>query len=293
MNITRSLRSTTLALTALAAVTLPALHASAQTVTGQSIVVNPVSPVSVGSLTLINVDTGQPVPGYNPIPSGTTLNLAALPKRLSIRANTVGPVQSVLFGLDGNLNYHSENVAPFSLCDGSDCATALRPGQHTIVATPFTGTSGGGIAGLGLSVTYSVVGTAQTPAPAPTFGVTSFTLINADTNQPVPGYDPIQPGARLQLSALPKRLNFRVNTAGNVRSIRFVRPSGRVYVENEAPFALCGDTKGSNGRKGDYLACAAGELTVGNRRISAAPFTEMFAKGKTAQTYTLPFTIVR
>ncbi|GHF50287.1 hypothetical protein HNQ07_002913 [Deinococcus metalli] len=288
MTTSRSLRAA-LILSALVATVPAAVHA--QTVKSQSIVVNPTSPVSVGSLTLINAATGQPVPGFNPIQPGATLNLAALPKSLSIRANPVGTVQSVRFGLDSNLNYHSENIAPFSLCDGSDCAEALRPGQHTVIATPYTGANASGQAGLGLSVTYSVVNVAQAPTPAPAFAVTSITLINADTNQPVPGYDPIQPGARLQLSALPKRLNFRANTSGNVRSVRFIRTGNRQYVENEAPFAYCGDTKGGNGKKGDYLACDGAFFTAGTHQLSATPFTQMFAKGTMGGTYTVPYSV--
>ncbi|WP_309569806.1 hypothetical protein, partial [Deinococcus sp.] len=227
------------------------LAASAQTVKGQSIVVNPVTPIAVGSITLINAATGQPVPGYDPIQPGATLNLATLPRSLSLRANLVGQVGSVRFGLDGNLNYHSENIAPFSLCDGNDCVEALRGGLHTMIATPYTAANAGGQAGLGVSLTYTVVNTpvaapapAPAPAPTPSFAVTSFTLINADNNKPVPGYDPIRPGARLQISALPKRLNFRANTTGTVKSVRFIRTGNKQYVENQAPFAYCGDTKG-------------------------------------------------
>ncbi|THF84960.1 hypothetical protein E7T09_18100 [Deinococcus sp. KSM4-11] len=290
MTTSRPLRFT-LILTALTSLAPIAAYAQ---VKSQSIVVNPTSPISVGSVTLLNADTNQPVPGYDPIQPGATLNLATLPARLSLRANTVGQVGSVRFGLDGNLNYHSENIAPFSLCNGSDCAEALRGGQHTMIATPYTAANAGGQMGLGLSLTYAVVNVAQAPAPtpAPAFAVTSFTLINADNNQPVPGYDPIRPGARLQLSALPRHLNFRANTTGTVKSVRFIRTGNKQYVENQAPFAYCGDTKGGNGRKGDYLTCDGAFFTTGNHQITGTPFTEMFAKGRAGLVYNLQYSVV-
>jgi hypothetical protein len=46
------------------------------------------------------------------------------------------------------------------------------------------------------------------------FAVTSVTLINADTGQPVEGFDPRPDGAVINLAKLPTRnINFRANTS--------------------------------------------------------------------------------
>ncbi|WP_165795260.1 hypothetical protein [Deinococcus koreensis] len=292
-----------LSLIALASLTPLLPLAAAQSVKGQSIVVNPVGGAAVTGLTLINADTNQPVPGFDPIQPGATLDLTKLPGKLNIRANTSGAVKSVWFGLDGNGNYRLEGGAPYSLCSdrGGDydaCpAPVFAPGPHNLLATPFAGTEGSGAAGQAASLNFTVVRSAAqapapTPTPAPAAAVTSFTLINADTNQPVPGFDPIPAGARLRLSALPPRLNVRANTSGNVRSVRFVR-DGQTYVENEAPYSMCGDTKDKSGKKGDFLPCPADRFSPGNHRLSATPFTQMFAKGSTGQALTWDYSVDR
>ncbi|PZR77174.1 MAG: hypothetical protein DLM52_05080 [Chthoniobacterales bacterium] len=59
---------------------------------------------SVVSLTLINADSDQPIPGYDPINNGAVINSASLPtQHLNVRANTSpATVGSVRFGLDAN-----------------------------------------------------------------------------------------------------------------------------------------------------------------------------------------------
>lgn len=295
---TRSLSAALLGTLALAAVALPA--ATAQTVKGQSITVNPTAPAAVTGLTLIDADTNKPVPGFDPIQPGATLDLARLPARMNMRANVSGAVKSVWFGLDGNGNYRLQGGVPYSLCsdNGGDyepCPAAVfAPGAHSLLATPFTAANGGGTAGLAASLTYTVVRSAAAqPTPAPALAVTSFTLINADTNQPVPGFDPIRPGARLRLSALPSRLNVRANVGSGVRSVRFAQKGSKDYLENEAPFALCGDSKDKSGKKGDYLNCGADRFAPGQHRLTATPFSKMFAGGTAGQALTLDFTVER
>lgn len=294
---TRSLSAALLGTLALAAVALPA--ATAQTVKGQSITVNPTAPVAVTGVTLINADTNKPVPGFDPVQPGATLDLARLPARLNMRANVSGAVKSVWFGLDGNGNYRLQGGAPHSLCNdkGGDyepCPAAVfAPGAHSLLVTPFTAANGGGSAGLAASLTYTVVRSTAAPAPTPAVAVTSLTLINADTNQPVPGFDPVRPGARLRLSALPPRLNVRANVGNGVRSVRFTEKGVKEYVENEAPFALCGDSKDKSGKKGDYLSCGSNRLSPGTHRLTATPFAKMFAGGAAGQALTLDFVVER
>ena len=97
-------------------------------------------PVRSRRCTLINAETDEPVPGFDPILEGATLKLSDLPTRkLSIRANTSAPnVGSVKFGLDGNDDYRTEKRPPYALTgdQGGDYA-AWTPsvGKHRVTAT--------------------------------------------------------------------------------------------------------------------------------------------------------------
>jgi hypothetical protein len=114
------------------------------------------------SLTLINADTDQPIPGYTALPANATLNLAALPTRhLNIQANTAPTVVgSVRFGYDTNANYRVETQAPYALAsdtNGDYNAWTPTVGKHTLTATPFTKGSAGGEAGTPLTITLTVI----------------------------------------------------------------------------------------------------------------------------------------
>lgn len=285
------LKRSTLALS-LAALTLAA--AGAQKVRPNSIQVNPAGP-SVTSLTLMDVGTNRPVPGYDPIPQGATLDLGTLPAKLNVRANTAGgPLGSVRFALDGNASYKLENGAPYALCSDTRGAYFACPanvfsvGQHRLAATPTTGMNGGGTVGAGAAVAFSVVRSEKAA-----IAVTGLTLINAETDQPVPGYDPIPAGAALRLSALPRQLNIRANVTPGVGSVRFTLSGAQDRLENEAPFALCSDTNNKNGNKGAYFACAGNVLSPGAHTLSATPYPQLFGKGAPGQALSWTFTVER
>ncbi len=127
---------------------------------------------AVVSFTLFNADTDLPIAGYDPLPSGATLNLATLPTRnLNIRANTnPATVGSVRFGYDANANYRVEGIVPYALA-GDNGTVNGRPnynpwtpavGSHTLTATPFTAGGAGGSAGTPLTVTFTVTDGAPT-----------------------------------------------------------------------------------------------------------------------------------
>jgi hypothetical protein len=113
--------------------------------------------------TITNVVDGSPVPGFDPIPGGATINLGKVGSALSIRANTVpAAVGSVAFALDATYT-HTENTAPYTLCsdDGAgtitSCASVLTPGAHTLTATPYSAASLGGTAGTPFTVAFTLV----------------------------------------------------------------------------------------------------------------------------------------
>jgi hypothetical protein len=72
---------------------------------------------------------------------------------------------------------------------------------------------------VGLLASAGTVGAAQT--------VTGLTLINADTDQPIAGFNPIAANATLDLATLPtRRLNVRANTSPTtVGSVKFALDS--------------------------------------------------------------------
>jgi hypothetical protein len=125
----------------------------------------------VQSFTLVDADTGLPVPGHDPLPSA--INLATLPtRRLNIRANTSPAiVGSVQFGYDGNPSFRVENAAPYALAGNTGAVyNAWTPtvGSHVVTATPFTEANAIGSAGGALIQPFVVADdTASEPSPRP------------------------------------------------------------------------------------------------------------------------------
>ncbi|HYE99009.1 MAG TPA: DUF5060 domain-containing protein, partial [Planctomycetota bacterium] len=114
--------------------------------------------------------------------------------------------------------------------------------------------------------------------------VSSLTLINADTDQPIAGFDPIANGATLNLDTLPTRnLNIRANTTPSiVGSVRFgYDGNANVRTENAAPYALAGDSSGN------YYAWTP---TAGSHSVTATPYTGSNASGTAGTAKTITFT---
>ncbi|MGD0524600.1 MAG: hypothetical protein ABSE49_05635 [Polyangiaceae bacterium] len=115
--------------------------------------------------TVTNVVDGSPVPGFDPIPGGATINLGKVGSALSVRANTVpAAVGSVAFALDATYT-HTENTAPYTLCSDNgagvvtSCASILTVGAHTLKATPYSAADLGGTAGTPFTVAFTIVDT--------------------------------------------------------------------------------------------------------------------------------------
>ena len=134
---------------------------------------------AVTGLTLVNADTGAPIAGFDPILSGTTLNLATLPtRRLNIRANTnptsVGSVKFVYTG-----GTRVEETAPYAMTGrtSSTVYNAWTPavGSFTVTATPYDADAASGTPGTAKTVSFSVIdsstGSVTPPPPPPTSGI--------------------------------------------------------------------------------------------------------------------------
>jgi hypothetical protein len=119
----------------------------------------------------------------------------------------------------------------------------------------------------------------------PTQAVISFTLINADTDQPVPGYEVLNNGAVINSASLPTtHLNIRANTnPATVGSVRFGfdgNPNARI--ESAAPYALFGDVSGNYN---------AGTLSTGGHTLTGTPYTNKSATGTAGTSLTISFTV--
>jgi len=102
---------------------------------------------TVASFTLIDAKitddpTGSPVPGFNPITNGATIDLGLVGVYLSMRANppAVATIGSIAFALDATFTHTAETM-PYSLCgdDGKGNFTpcVMPVGKHTLTATLY------------------------------------------------------------------------------------------------------------------------------------------------------------
>ena len=126
----------------------------------------PTPSISVSSLTLVDADTFQPISQFNPIASGTTINLATLPSHnLTIQANTSpATVGSVAFDLVNSGYLNTVNTAPYDLCGTAPCSN-LGVGLHSLTTTPYMGPNASGGAGTSMSISFSVIDPTPTPIP--------------------------------------------------------------------------------------------------------------------------------
>lgn len=127
---------------------------------------------------------------------------------------------------------------------------------------------------------YAVAATgvelAARPIPPAGIAVLSFSLMNADTDQPIAGFDPIPDGAVVNLAKLPTRnLNVRANTTpGRVGCVQFGLDGNENFnTEREAPYALAT----SGGPPGDFSPWTP---AAGTRVVTATPWTGPPAPGK-------------
>ena len=121
------------------------------------------SVMRVASFTLINADTDSPVEAHDPMGNNAELDTESLgTQNLTLRANTSPQlVGSVIFDVDKTVSAHTENLFPYSLTEdgkGDYEPWQLGNGQHTVTGTPYDGKDGGGDAGIGLSITFTITG---------------------------------------------------------------------------------------------------------------------------------------
>ena len=111
-------------------------------------------PQTVAAFTLIDAKitgdpTGSPIPGFDPITYGATIDLGTVGVYLSMRANPppVATVGSIAFALDATFT-HTAGTMPYSLCGddgkGNFVPCVLPVGKHTLTATMYPQANLGG-----------------------------------------------------------------------------------------------------------------------------------------------------
>jgi hypothetical protein len=144
----------------------------------------PTSGPTVESFTLVNAETNEDI---GPLANGAIIDLAGLPTRnLNVRANTnLASVGSVRFGLDENLDYKLDNMAPYALADDIDGdyqPWTLTVGAHTLSAVAYSANNGSGAASVELRISFRVVDKGGDPVPTPTPPLTASVPLCPDHN---------------------------------------------------------------------------------------------------------------
>lgn len=124
------------------------------------------------------------------------------------------------------------------------------------------------------------------PAPPPAFPlkIAGFTLINADTDKPVPGYDPMAPDCRVELGKLGlKMIDIRLNApSSGVGSVE-VSLNGKTRGENAFPFSCT-----NNSAAGGFDGWAP---SPGRQTIKARIWSQKDRKGQAGPWVEIAFTI--
>ncbi|MBH8559381.1 T9SS type A sorting domain-containing protein [Hymenobacter negativus] len=234
---------------------------------------------SITGFTLVNADTDTDLFAMTP---GMVIDLATLPTRnVNIRADTDLPLPgSVVMNLTGaQTRNETQDFAPYALFSdyqGDYFPWSPPVGSYSLLATPFDDPGGTGNSGAPLTLSFTVVNSVG--------GITSFTLVNADTDTDI---QTMTSGMTLTLASLPtSNLNIRANTnPATVGSVTFdlTGPQTHSGIENQAPYALYSDLNG------DY---AAWTPVSGTYTLTAMTFDAAQGGGTQGSGLTISFVVV-
>ena len=245
--------------------------------------------VSVTGFSLINADADVPIAEHNPLLPGAVIDRTWTPGSeqftLSIEAHTTGPVSKVVFGFQGNGEFSTEHFAPYTLFgdarrnDGTfNYAPApygtFKTGTYTVTATPY---DQNGVPGEKTSVTF-------------TSQWIDFALIDASTNEEVPGYEALTGEVKIPEDVLPEKWSIRANDASpTTRIMGFAFEDNPAFqIEYVRPYAMFGDLNE------DYFAAPEGFLEKNRRyKITATPFQNRpFIRENSGKPVTMNLTVV-
>lgn len=239
------------------------------------ITVNAPPAFGVTSLTLINADTDTDIRTVSS--TGTeTIDIAS--NDISLRADTdPATVGSVVFSVDGNV-VATDNSAPYTIAgeNGSDILPwNFALGQHTVVATPYSGADGTGDAGTPLTVQVNIVDSS--------FAVSSLTLVNATTNADI---RTLSTSVTETVDIANNGISVRANTnPATVGSVVFRLDGTNIKTESIAPYTIAGDQ--SNGT--DYLPW---NIAPGMYTLTVTPYSATGGGGNAGTPMTVQLEII-
>jgi hypothetical protein len=209
--------------------------------------------------------------------------------QFNIQANTVGSAGSVKFEMNFALagGPKIDNSAPFTWAGdtpksggGTDYFASPfipKPGfVYTLIATPYSGPNGTGIAGLPHILKLDVSDNPE---------LSGLTLMNAATDAEI---GKLTDGYNFYFSKMgTNQVNIRATTnSGTIGSVKFVL-DGVSKIDNGAPYTWAGDKPKVGGI--DYLPFTA---THGIHYLTVTVYSEANATGKASKTYNIHFYFV-
>ena len=227
---------------------------------------------AVSSVTLVNTNTNQ---SFHTLVDNDVIDQSAVGNTMSVRAHTnPQTVGCVIFGLDGNPNYRTENFEPYDIfgdTNGFAIPGSFSVGKHTLTVTAFSGPNSTGVKGDPVVIHFQVIARPL---------VSAFFLINANTDQAVMQ---LTENSVVDLTKVGSSLNIRADTLPSlVGSVMFLLDN-TTRIENFAPWAFFGDNAG------DY---ASGILSLGQHTLKATPFSGTNGTGTAGDSLTIHFSVI-
>lgn len=166
----------------------------------------------ITGLALFDINAGQPVPSYNPIPNGATINLASLPSLFNLEAMTSGAVESVQFNVSGAT--YLQNDAPYRSPD--DTVTwSVAPGSYSVSATAFSQDNAAGVIcdTKNLTVNFVTPTNTSTNTPLPPTQTATLTPMPTSTATYTPVAPTNTPTSQPTSTPVPQATNTSTPTA--------------------------------------------------------------------------------
>jgi hypothetical protein len=226
----------------------------------------PTSALAVTQLRLMNADTNLPVPGYDPLLDGATIDLSTLPTGISltVEAITTGAVTSVRFDFAGQTRV--ENTARWLMCGnaGDDLfrceSNPLRNGFNGVIRATPRGGSRGNVAGTALAVKLKIVRSVRM----------SLNLYESPSNELI---GPLVNRTFIYLDETPEvniQAIFDADTLPLIGSVVFTLDGKVMPTENTSPYELF------NSKAVDFTPW---EPSIGPRTIMAVAYSRSGARG--------------
>jgi hypothetical protein len=182
---------------------------------------------------------------------------------------------------------------PSSSGGGDDAASApvgesdAAPVKPSDAGASGDATTPEGDGGPEISIDASGDSMGDGAATGPDFTLIDTAITTIIEGSPVTNFDPIPPGATINLAHVGSALSIRANTVPVlVGSVAFALDATYTHTETATPYFLCSD----NGA-GVITSCAT-ILTVGAHTLTATPYSGAALTGDAGAPITLSFTIV-